>query len=164
MPATASALAHALDTADPAHKSDYEQNLNAFLTSLKPIENKIADMRKRYAGAEVTATEPVFGYMADALGLQMRNQRFQLAVMNNTEPRPSDVIAFENDLKSRKVKVLIYNSQATDVAAQRLLSLARELHIPVVGVTETEPPGVKYQDWMMQQLDSLDQALSNPSP
>ena len=49
----------------------------------------------------------------------MADQRFQLAVMNNTEPRPSDVIAFENDLKARKVKVLIYNSQATDVAAQR---------------------------------------------
>jgi len=88
MPATASALAHALDTADPAHKSDYEQNLNAFLTSLKPIENKIADVRNRYAGAEVTATERVFGYMADALGLKMRNQRFQLAVMNNTERGP----------------------------------------------------------------------------
>ena len=118
----------------------------------------------RYAGTEVTVTEPVFGYMADALGLKMRNQRFQLAVMNNTEPRPSDVIAFENDVKTRKVKVLIYNSQTTGTASQRLLSIARESHVPVVGVTETEPPGLRYQDWIMQQLEALDKALSTRNP
>jgi zinc/manganese transport system substrate-binding protein len=33
----------------------------------------------------VTATEPVFGHMSDAIGLDMRNQRFQLATMNDTE-------------------------------------------------------------------------------
>ena len=77
-----------------------------------------------YAGLEVTATEPVFGYMADALGLRMRNRRFQLAVMNNAEPAASDVAAFENDLRERRVRALIYNSQATDNAARRLLRLA----------------------------------------
>ena len=61
----------------------------------------------------VTATEPVFGYMAAALGLQMRNQRFQLAVMNDTEPSAGDVAAFERDLKTHKVKVLFYNKQAS---------------------------------------------------
>ena len=31
--------------------------------------------------------------------------------------------------------------------------------IPVVGVTETEPPGKTYQAWMLDQLTSLQQAL-----
>ncbi len=34
---------------------------------------QIAELRQKYAGTPVTATEPVFGYMADALGLDMRN-------------------------------------------------------------------------------------------
>ena len=52
----------------------------------------------------VTATEPVFGLMAEALGLTMRNERFQLAVMNDTEPSARDVAAFETRPEERKVK------------------------------------------------------------
>ncbi len=163
IPIVASAIAAALRSADPPHSGDYEQRLQTFLRSLAPLDARIAEMRRRYAGTDVTATEPVFGYMAAALGLRMRNERFQLAVMNNTEPRVSDVVAFENDLRQRRVKALIYNSQATDSAARRLLRLAREAGVPVVGVTETEPPGKTYQAWMMDQLDALDRALSRGS-
>src|SRR5271169_1654513 len=36
---------------------------------------KIAEIRKNFAGTSVTATEPVFGYMAAALSFRMRNER-----------------------------------------------------------------------------------------
>ncbi len=36
----------------------------------------VAQISAKYAGAAVTATEPVFGYMAEALGLTMRNRAF----------------------------------------------------------------------------------------
>ena len=39
-----------------------------FLASLKPINAKIATIRGKFAGTPVTASEPVFGYMAAALG------------------------------------------------------------------------------------------------
>jgi zinc/manganese transport system substrate-binding protein len=163
MPVSAQAISTVLATVDPAHQEDYGRNLQSFLESMKPLRAKIADMRKRHVGTEVTATEPVFGYMAAALGLHMRNARFQLAVMNNTEPRASDIAAFENDLRTRKVKALIYNSQATDPAAQRLLRIAKDSRVPVVGVTETEPAGKAYQSWMLDQLNALDAALSHPA-
>ena len=107
----------------------------------------------------MTATEPVFGYMATALGFKMRNERFQLAVMNNTEPAASDVAAFENDLKTRRVKLFFYNSQASDSAAQRLLKIAQDNRIPVVGVTETQPQGKTFQQWMEDELDAIEKAL-----
>ena len=162
MPIYARTLAAALAERDPAHREDYEQRLGGFIASLQPMEAKIADLRARFAGTAVTATEPVFGYMATALGFKMRNERFQLAVMNNTEPRVSDIAAFENDLRKHLIRLLFYNSQATDVAAQRLVRLARQSKVPVVGVTETEPQGTTYQDWMMGQLDAVAQALSTP--
>lgn len=160
MPAAAKALAADLEKADPAHKADYEARLAAFLESLQPIDTKVADMRKKYAGTPVTATEPVAGYLAAAIGLQMRNMRFQIAVMNNAEPRPSDVAAFQNDLTGHKVKVLLYNSQATEPATKRLREFAMQAKIPVVGVSETEPPDTTYRNWMMRQLEELDRALS----
>jgi zinc/manganese transport system substrate-binding protein len=159
MPAYAKALAAALSQRDPAHQADYQQGLRRFLESLQPLQAKIAELRGRFAGSPVTATEPVFGYMATALGLKMRNERFQLAVMNDTEPRASDVAAMENDLRKRQVRVLFHNSQATDTAAERLVRIARESKIPVVGVTETEPAGTTYQTWMMGQLDAVVEAL-----
>ena len=79
--------------------------------------------------------------------------------MNNAEPTPSEVAAFENDLKGHKVKAMLYNAQASEPAVQRLVQMAKDNGIPVVGVSETEPPNATYQTWMLGQLDALDKAL-----
>jgi zinc/manganese transport system substrate-binding protein len=159
--ALATTLAVDLSVADPAHRADYQKSGTAFAASLEPLEAKIADMHKKYAGQPVTASEPVFGYMAELLGLKVHNEKFALAVMNNTEPSASDVAAFENDLKGHKVKVMLYNAQASEPAVQRLVQIAKDEKIPVVGVSETEPADSTYQKWMTSQLDALDQALSS---
>jgi zinc/manganese transport system substrate-binding protein len=158
--AVAKKLSVELSSIDPAHKADYEKGAASFVDSLKPLDTKIAEMRKKYAGSPITASEPVFGYMAELLGLKVHNEKFALAVMNNTEPSVSEVAAFQNDLKGHKVKVMLYNAQASEPAVQRLVQMAKDEKIPVVGVSETEPPGVTYQQWMTSQLDALDKALS----
>ncbi|HUZ74051.1 MAG TPA: zinc ABC transporter substrate-binding protein [Stellaceae bacterium] len=155
----AKTLANDLSAADPAHRSGYERRLVRFQQSIKPIQAKIAALHARLTGTPVTATEPVFGYMFDALGMRVRNKTFQLAVMNNTEPSASDVAGFENELKTHKVKLLVYNSQASDPIAERMMKLAKASHIPVVGAAETEPPGKTYQQWMTSELDAVDHAL-----
>jgi zinc/manganese transport system substrate-binding protein len=164
MVALARMLAETLSAADPGHRADFEHRLASFEQSVQPIQAKITALRARLAGTPVTATEPIFGYMFDALGMQVRNQSFQLAVMNNTEPSASDVAAFESDLKTHQVKLLIYNSQATDPVADRMQKLAKASHVPVVAATETEPVGQKYQTWIMGELDAVDRALPKMSP
>jgi zinc/manganese transport system substrate-binding protein len=163
-PATVKAVGNALSVAlavvDPAHRGDYQKAGTAFAASLEPLEAKIAEMHKKYAGQPVTASEPVFGYMAELLGLKVHNEKFALAVMNNTEPSASEVAGFEDDLKGHKVKVMLYNAQASEPAVQRLVQMAKDQKMPVVGVSETEPAGSTYQVWMMSQLDALDKALS----
>ncbi|WP_233831922.1 metal ABC transporter solute-binding protein [Paraburkholderia sp. ZP32-5] len=160
MPKVARAMSDALIAADPAHKSAYDANLAKFLDSLKPIDAKIAALHGRYEGVPVTATEPVFGYMSDAIGLQMRNLRFQLATMNDTEASAADIAAFEQDLRERRVRVLIYNSQATEALTRHMLKLAQQSKVPTMSVTETLPAGKTYQTWMLTQLDALDKALA----
>ncbi|WP_428539628.1 metal ABC transporter solute-binding protein, Zn/Mn family [Rhodopila sp.] len=159
MLALAKTLASDLGSVDPSHEGDYQQRLARFQQSMQPIQAKIAALRGRLAGTQVTATEPVFGYMFAALGMEVRNMAFQISVMNNTEPSASDVAAFENDLKTHQVKLLIYNSQASDPVAERMQKIAKASHVPVVGATETEPPGKTYQAWMLGELDAVDHAL-----
>ncbi|EGD05450.1 zinc/manganese transporter substrate-binding protein [Burkholderia sp. TJI49] len=160
MPAAARAIATELGRADPANKAEYDANLQKFIASLKPVDDKVAALRAQYKGAPVTATEPVFGYMADAIGLEMRNQRFQLATMNDTEASAQDVAAFEKDLRDKQVRVLIYNSQAEEAMTRRMLKIARDSGVPTVSVTETQPAGKTFQQWMVAQLDALGNALS----
>ena len=76
MVAAAQAIKDALVAADPAHQAEYEKRLTAFDDSIKPIQDKIAALRKRSAGVPATATEPVFGYMFEALGMEVRNGTF----------------------------------------------------------------------------------------
>jgi zinc/manganese transport system substrate-binding protein len=157
--AAAKALVADLSAVDPAHKADYDNGEAQFLDSLKPLDAKIADMHKKYAGLPITASEPVFGYQAGLIGLKVHNEKFALAVMNNAEPTPSEVAAFENDLKGHKVKAMLYNAQASEPAVQRLVQMAKDNGVPVVGGSETEPPDSTYQKWMLSQLDALDAAL-----
>lgn len=160
MPAYARVLAGDLARIDAAQSTEYAANLRTFLAALASLDQRIVTMRRHWSGTAVAATEPVFGYMAAAIGLTMREQRFQLAVMNGTEPSARDTAAFERDLRTHQVRVLIYNSQATDAAVERLRRLAVQAGVPTIGVTETEPPGETYQHWMLTQLDALDAALA----
>jgi zinc/manganese transport system substrate-binding protein len=157
--AVADAMTAAFAAADP-DGTDYTGRNTAFDKSMQVLIDRITELRAKYSGTPVTATEPVFDYMARRIGLDMRNTAFQRAVMNDTEPSASDVAAFEDDLKGRKVKALLYNTQTAGTMPQRMRRIAEAAGIPVVGISETEPAGMHYQDWMMAQLDTLDKALS----
>jgi zinc/manganese transport system substrate-binding protein len=99
--------------------------------------------------------------MASALGFKMLNYSFQIAVMNDTEPSFKDTAGYEKSLKSGEVKMLFYNSQVTDPVTARMQSIAKDNHIPVVGVTETQPPGSRtYAAWMVSELKSVENGFA----
>jgi zinc/manganese transport system substrate-binding protein len=160
MPAMATALAGELSKLDSTHSADYAARLKTTLASLARITQRIAQIKSKHAGDAVTATEPVFGLMVEALGLSMRNQRFQLAMMNDTEPSARDVAALESDLKEHKVKALIYNGQVSEKLTERMRAIAGAAKIPVIAVTETMPANISFQDWVLGELDAVDKALS----
>ena len=151
MPALAAKLGEILHAPEAA---------SAFTASLKPLLDKIASLKPKCTGVKVTATEPVFGYMATALGFDMLNYDYQLAVMNDTDPSFKQTADFEDSLTSKTVKILFYNSQVTDPSTERMQTLAKNRQIPVVGVTETQPPDAKsYVDWMLTELAAVQAAL-----
>ena len=163
MPKLARVLAAKLAKVDPDHADDYAAGLKTTLASLARVQARVYAMRARYFGLPVTATEPVFGLMAQALGLKMRNKRFQIAMMNNTEPSARDLAALENDLKQHQVKALIYNKQVKEKLTTRLIAMAEKAKVPVVAVTETQPADTSFADWMLTQLNALAKALKGPS-
>lgn len=160
----ARAVAARLQALDPDHTAEYGARLAQFEASLDPIFAKIAAMNQKYAKTPVTATEPVFGEMAEALGLAVQDQAFQTAIMNGVEPGAGVVAAFEQGLRQRRVRLLFYNLQTSGGIADRMLALAKAQRIPVVGVSESKPEGLSYQKWLNQTLDQVAVALNSFTP
>jgi zinc/manganese transport system substrate-binding protein len=160
MPALADKLASELAKRISQRRAVFQMMADNFKNSMKPDLDKIVAIKALSAGLQVTATEPVFGYMADALGFKMLNYDFQIKIMNDAEPTADQTAAFEKSLTSRTAKILFYNSQVTDPTTDRLQQIAKASGIPVVGVTETQPPDQKsYAGWMIHELDGVQAAL-----
>ena len=131
-----------------------------FIASLKPLTERIKLLKAKTSGVKVTATEPVFGYMATALGFDMLNDGYQLAVMNGTDPSFQQTADFQKSLSDKIVKILFYNSQVTDPSTAQMQSLAKASGVPVVGVTETQPLDQKtYLSWMLSELEKVQAVL-----
>ena len=161
MPRVAATVSTALARLDPARAAEYSANLSTFQDSLKPLNDQVASLNHRYAGVPIAFTEPVFGYMATAIGLDVRSPvEFMKAVEEGNDP-PSTAVAEEQDLiTKRQVRALLYNSQVATRVTAKIKDLAARNGIPVVGVSETEPPGMTFQDWQLSTLKRLDAALA----
>jgi len=153
-------LTNALCRLDPDHASEYIKRFVDLGTELGKVSQRSTEMFGEVEGIDVLATEPVFGYMAHQLGLKMHGEEFQNHVMNNVEPTAQETEEFEDLLRQHKVKLLFYNSQASDPIADRMKDIAKTAGIPVVGVTETEPANTTYVSWMLAQLDEVEKALA----
>ena len=152
MPALAERIARVLDK--PRMLARFQQGMDS-------LTSKINEIRSQDSGISIAATEPLFDDMAAALGLIVLNNKFQLAVMNGTEPDAQTIAEFETTLRAHKVKLLIYNSQVTNPASERMRAIATESGIPVAGVTETEPAGTNYLEWMLAELNAIEIALND---
>ena len=161
MPRIATAVAAALAQVDPAGATAFATRAQAFAASLQPLTDKVASIKQRFAGSPIAFTEPVYGYMAEALSLSVRSpEPFMKAVEEGNDP-PSQAVAAEQDLITRhQVKVLLYNSQTVTKVTAGVKDLAVGNGIPVVGVSETEPAGKTYQEWQLDTLNRLEAALS----
>ena len=157
--AVATRVAELLQRADPAHAADFARNLRAFHAALSAVDARVAQLRRAHPKLPVAATEPVYGYMLRALGWPSAGQRFQFDVMNETEPAPALVARFEDDLRHRRVALLVYNRQVSAPVTQRMKGIASAASVPSVGVDEIAPPGIGYAPWLLRSLDAVAAAL-----
>jgi len=150
----------ALDSNGAAY---YADRRTQFLTvALQPYQDAIATIRQRYAGVPVGASESIFVYLAEALGLNLITPPgFLQAVNNGNDPTAQDKAVADAQITSKQIRVYVYNAQNTtpDVEAQK--AKAQALGIAVVAITETpDPPTQSLQDWQTAQLRALQDALA----
>ena len=147
---------------DPGDKGYFEQRKSAFFTTdLATYNDLISQIRAKYTGVKVGASESIFSPLAQALGLDLVTPAsFLKAISQGTDVSAADKATIDAQISSKQIKVYVFNSQNStpDVAAQ--VAAAKAAAIPVVAVTETlSPAGATFQQWQSAQLQRLAAAL-----
>ena len=148
-----------IDSADSAY---FDQQRADFTTALKPYTQRLVEIKSKFSGVPVGATESIFVYLADALGLNLISPpEFMNAVAEGNDPPVAAVITFQNQITSKQIKVLVYNVQTATAVTTNIKQMAALADIPVVGVSETlQPEDATFQDWQLAQLNTLQNALN----
>jgi zinc/manganese transport system substrate-binding protein len=151
-----------LRSIDSADSGYFSAQRAAFTTSLTPYTNRVAAIRAKFAGQKVAATESIFEYMANALGLVLVSPpEFMKAVAEGNDPPVDSVAAFQQAILTREATVLVYNVQTSTDVTNTIKQMAVQQGIPVVAVSETmQPPDSTFQEWQLGQLNALDNALN----
>jgi zinc/manganese transport system substrate-binding protein len=147
---------------DPADAGYFTQQRAAFEAALQPYHDRIASIKAKFAGQKVGATESIFVYMADALGLDLISPpEFMQAVAEGNDPPAKTVAEFQQQIEQKQITVLVYNVQTVTDVTNTLKQMAAQQNIPTVGVSETmQPPDATFQDWQYAQLLTLQNALN----
>ena len=132
----------------------------ALTTKLEDLESQTADLKKTYDGDAVAYTEPVPGYLFDAIGLDNETpDAFSEAIEEDDDVPPAalkDTLAL---FTSGDVKLLAYNDQTSSPETEQVKKAAEDNDVPVVGVTETLPEGQDYVSWQQANIDAVQAAL-----
>ena len=165
MPSAVTAVADAVTAEfsklDPQAGDHFSQRRLQFTTAMAPYTSLIAKIKAGAAGKSYAATESIFDYQAQALGLVNKTPKgYQRASANESDPSPGDIDAFRTALAGLRIDVLIYNTQTQGSIPQLIRSTAEQAGIPVVNVTESVPPGQNsFEGWQYAQLTALAKAL-----
>jgi zinc/manganese transport system substrate-binding protein len=149
--------------ADPADTAAFQAQKTAFeTTDLAAYKAVIAQIKTRYAGTPVGASESIFAMLAPALGLDLVTPpAFLNAISEGTDPSAADKATIDAQLTGKKIKVYVYNSQNATPDIQTQIGEAKTAGIPVTTITETMvPPTTTWQQWQTKQLQALRDALA----
>lgn len=161
--AVANKIRDDLKMIDAGDATAFEQSAQTFQTTdLKQYHTLIADIKARYSGTPVGATESIFSYLAPALGLNLVTPDSYLkAVSEGEDISAADQATVEQQITQKQIKVLIYNSQNTPNNVQALIDKAKANKIQVATITETLTPATtSFQQWQSTQLQGIQAALA----
>jgi zinc/manganese transport system substrate-binding protein len=147
----------------PGDAAYFDQQKTTYTaTGLSRYTSLINDIKAKYAGTPVGASESIFSPLSDALGLNLVTPAsFLTAISEGSEPTAADKATCDMQIKTHRIKVYVFNSQNSTPDVKAQVDAAKAAGIPVVPVTETlSPPTATFQAWQADQLQGLQSALA----
>lgn len=150
-----------LSTLSPQNRSYFEQQAAQLKQSLAGYQKQITRIAQAFGGTPVAATEDIFAYLGDATKLNLISPTdFTTAVAEGNDPSTGSVAAFQQQLESGSVKLLVYNKQTVTPLTTSMQKIAENHNLPVVAISETvQPANTTFQAWMSNQVSDIKKAL-----
>ncbi|MBM7543914.1 zinc/manganese transport system substrate-binding protein [Weissella beninensis] len=152
----AKALATKFSKMDKKHAREYQQNAQKYINQLKPVTQLLKQLTVNGQHNQVIVSEPVYNLMLQALGYQVVNAKFAMAVEEGNDPTPQVYHQLQKQIKKHQVQFLVENTQSTSNIVKQVVTLAKKNNLPIVKVTETLPTGLDYVSWQLQNLRQIE--------
>ncbi|MCC9306113.1 zinc ABC transporter substrate-binding protein [Kitasatospora sp. RB6PN24] len=147
---------------DPADAAYFDTQKNSFETQTLAKYNQLeADIKAKYAGTPIGASESIVTPLAESVGLKMLTpETFLDAESEGTDPTAADKATIDQQISGKQIKIYVFNTQNSDPDVVAQVNAAKAQGIPVAQVTETlAPANATFQDWQTQQLQGIEDAL-----
>jgi zinc/manganese transport system substrate-binding protein len=148
---------------DPADAAYFDQRKTDFETkALGEYNQLVSQIKAKYAGTPIGASESIVTPLAEGLGLKMLTpETFLDAISEGTDPTAQDKATIDQQIKNKQIKIYVYNSQNSTPDVQAQVNAAKAAGIQVTTVTETlDPAGDTFQQWQVGELKGIEQALA----
>lgn len=148
---------------DPSDAAYFGERQRDFETrALRQYNALIANIKAKYAGTPIGASESIVTPLAEGLGLtSLTPETFLDAISEGGDPTAADKATIDDQIKKKRIKIYIYNSQNSTPDVQTQVNEAKAAGIPVATITETMVPATgTFQDWQVNQLLGIQRALT----
>jgi zinc/manganese transport system substrate-binding protein len=157
------ALTADLRKLNPSGASAYNSGLQTFQQQdLKQYDDLIAEIKAKYSGTPVGASESIFSMLAPSLGLDVITPaRFLKAISEGGDVSAADKTTIDRQINSRQIKIYVYNTQNATPDIQAQLKECEAKGIPTATLTETlSPASATFEQWQSVQLIGIARALA----
>ncbi|WP_209559557.1 metal ABC transporter solute-binding protein, Zn/Mn family [Frigoribacterium sp. PvP032] len=160
MAALATAIADELGSVDPAQADTFTVNAASFGEQIADLEAQAADVKTAHDGESVAYTEPVPGYLFDAMGLvNVTPADFTEAIEQGDDVSPAALNETLQLFSDGSVDLLAYNEQTSSPETEQVEEAATDAGVAIVPVTELLPTGDDYVSWQQSNIDAITAAL-----
>jgi zinc/manganese transport system substrate-binding protein len=161
MAALATALADEFGKVDTVGADTFTANAEAFGEKVADLEAQAAAIKTAHDGESVAYTEPVPGYLFDAMGLvNVTPEAFSEAIEEGDDVSPAVLNETLKLFTDGQVDLLAYNEQTSSPETEQVEKAATDAGVAIVPVTELLPEGEDYVSWQQSNIDAISEALT----
>lgn len=137
---------------DPAHKADFERNLDAFTADLDAVHARITEVLAPLKGQEFFVFHPAYGYFADAYGLK------QVAVeIGGKEPSQKQLVELIDKARKAGARLIFVQPQFSTRSAQVIAEAIGGVVVPL------DPLAEDYLENLADMASKIEEALGGPA-
>ncbi len=157
------ALAADLGHLDPPAQPAIAANLAAFRAGFTALDRKIDEIARDYANSAIFLGDTLFAPIAERLKFDVWDKGYVKA-LQGAAPMMKSLATLKEAIAMRKASIFVYDRESAGAETQQLVDAANDAGVPVVGVRLRMPHGLRYQQWMLRQLNAVKGALNEAAP